>query len=166
MVGDKITSEAITDEYAKADDIYIAKTIVSLCCPVDSSTPTFSLDATMANPRPYLSRISPKRTRITDLFKATVTAAGEVSLPLAIPPLCAPLLPPTILPPQPLLLPFLLFPLRLLPLPRTAALRKVVWSLRPRTRRIPCNLGTNPLRGHPCLSPLRPRFRHLRRPEN
>ncbi|WQF82632.1 Putative OTU domain, papain-like cysteine peptidase superfamily, peptidase C65, otubain, subdomain 2 [Colletotrichum destructivum] len=27
LVGDKITSEAITDEYAKADDIYIAKTI-------------------------------------------------------------------------------------------------------------------------------------------
>ncbi|KAJ0159571.1 Ubiquitin thioesterase OTUB1 [Colletotrichum tanaceti] len=27
LVGDKITSEAITDEYAKADDVYIAKTI-------------------------------------------------------------------------------------------------------------------------------------------
>ncbi|TDZ74957.1 Ubiquitin thioesterase OTUB1 [Colletotrichum trifolii] len=30
LVGNKITSDAITDEYAKADDIYVAKTIVSI----------------------------------------------------------------------------------------------------------------------------------------
>ncbi|CAI0655343.1 unnamed protein product, partial [Colletotrichum noveboracense] len=83
LVGDKITSDAITDEYAKADDVYVAKTIVSLDPTLPAPLPrpkhpghclTSALVA--AHSRLFLRRIL-----TTDPSKATETAAGEVSHP-------------------------------------------------------------------------------------
>lgn len=77
-MGERITSDAITDEYAKADDVYVAKTLVSFLPSSHGVLASTDLEQQPLTTAPDY-RIFPRRTRTIDRSKATETVVGEVS---------------------------------------------------------------------------------------
>jgi hypothetical protein len=71
-IGLKVSSEVITNEYAKADPIYVEKTIVRLLQLRNLSR----IKTLMSHLSP---RLFPRHILTTELSKAMETVAGEVS---------------------------------------------------------------------------------------
>lgn len=81
LLGDRTSITAITEQYAKADPIYVDKTMVSLppSVPAVAKLAVLVITWQRCTNADGLSRLCPKHTHITGPSKETATVGGEVS---------------------------------------------------------------------------------------